>query len=53
MGTFFSGAINEYLQTAYGATPAEVNLNAVHADDAQNDGETDTYIHITTYSIQL
>nr|XP_032524745.1 nuclear receptor subfamily 2 group C member 2-like isoform X1 [Danaus plexippus plexippus] len=37
MGQF--GAINEYLQTAYGATPAEVNLNAVHADDAQNEEE--------------
>ncbi|XP_030033360.1 orphan steroid hormone receptor 2 isoform X3 [Manduca sexta] len=39
MGQF--GAINEYLQSAYGATPAEMPLSALHAaaETQQNDEE--------------
>ncbi|XP_068624656.1 nuclear receptor subfamily 2 group C member 2 isoform X2 [Battus philenor] len=36
MGQF--GAINEYLQSAYGASPSEAPLAAIHADTQQNEG---------------
>lgn len=32
---FTTGAINEYLQSAYGATPPEVPLPGLHAADTQ------------------
>ncbi|XP_039761088.1 nuclear receptor subfamily 2 group C member 2-like isoform X2 [Pararge aegeria] len=51
MGQF--GAINEYFQSAYGATPPEVPLGSLHAaDPQQNDGE-EAGILSTAESLQL
>ncbi|CAH1643840.1 unnamed protein product [Spodoptera littoralis] len=52
MGQF--GAINEYLQSAYGASPAEVPLAALHAADTQpNDVESGQGILSSPESVQL
>ncbi|XP_022834447.1 nuclear receptor subfamily 2 group C member 2-like isoform X2 [Spodoptera litura] len=52
MGQF--GAINEYLQSAYGASPAEGPLAALHAADTQpNDVESGQGILSTPESVQL
>ncbi|CAG9796187.1 unnamed protein product [Diatraea saccharalis] len=56
MGQF--GAINEYLQSAYGATPPEVPLSALHtaAETQQAEGggvEADSSILSTAESLQL
>lgn len=50
MGQF--GAINEYLQSAYGATPSEVPLGALHAAETPQNDADETCI-LTTESLQL
>ncbi|XP_045779704.1 nuclear receptor subfamily 2 group C member 2 isoform X1 [Maniola jurtina] len=51
MGQF--GAINEYFQSAYGATPPEVPLAALHAADTQQNDSEEVGILSTAESLQL
>ncbi|XP_050555440.1 nuclear receptor subfamily 2 group C member 1-A isoform X4 [Spodoptera frugiperda] len=51
MGQF--GAINEYLQSAYGATPPEVPLGALHAAGDAQPNDVEAGILSTPESVQL